>query len=220
MIVRLIFNYIKKQKMKKELQLLEEELKNHSIYEPDPVPEEKTKTEEIINNDIDIRLNLIDSIDVNINNSTYTISLEHESKDWEDDDILLSKTPSSSVFIHPWTFLKYTIDSECQFIKNQDNDFLKTIENSNWFKFTYLEDSRDYPSITIEKQPTVIKCHYLCPMFYIANINEKIILVVDNLYDENMDEIPKIFTTISSNLFDEASAAFDVEDEMWENTNA
>lgn len=218
MFVRLIFNYIKNQKLKQGMRLLERELENHPLREPDPVPEENTKEGGTNNNDI--KLTVIESIDLNINKSTYVLTLEHASQNWEDDDILLSRSSSGAVFIHPHTFLKYAIASECNYLNNQDDDFLKNVENTDWFKFTYLEDSRDYPSIIIEGQPTSIKCHYLCPMFYIGNINDRIILIIDNLYDENMDQVPKIFTTITDNIFSEASATFDIVDELWQNTNA
>ena len=45
-------------------------------------------------------------------------------------------------------------------------------------------------------------------------------MVVDNLFDENMEEIPKIFTEISTDLFNKTSAIYDSDEEMWLHTDA
>ncbi len=215
MFVRLILNYLKQRKTKKDIEWVIEYAKNHPVEKTEPIHKDVEE-----DNDISIAFNLTDSIDCSMSYVTYTLSLEYKSKDWEEDDILLSTSPKDSIYIHPSTFLQHAISSECNYIKNQDEQFIKNIENSKWFKFTYLEDSRDYPSISIERNKTLIKCHYLCPVFYISVINDNIIMVVDQLLDENMNEIPKIFTEISTNLFNKASAVYDKDDKMWLHVDA
>ncbi len=215
MFVRLLLNYLKQRKTKKDVEWIIEYAKNHPVEKTESKHEDAEE-----DNDISIAFNLTDSIDCSMSDVTYTLSLEYKSKDWEGDDILLCTSSKDSIYIHPLTFLQHAISAECNYLKNQDEQFIKDIENTKWFKFTYLEDSRDYPSISIERDKVLIKCHYLCPVFYISVINDNIIMIVDQLFDEYMNEIPKIFTEISTDLFKNASAVYDKDDEMWLHVDA
>lgn len=158
---------------------------------------------------------IMSSISFRYDEETYKLTFLYEKKDWEEDDILLCESSDKTANIHPKTFLQYLKSTECSYIHTQDKGYVTFLENAPCLKFSYLEDSRDYPSISIDGTETEIRCKYLCPVFYILTKDEQVLLIVEGLRDSNGEDIPALFTDVKNNLFLDSSAEFDEEESVW-----
>jgi hypothetical protein len=159
--------------------------------------------------------NIVSSVPLQFGSTVYELSFQYEKEDWEGSDILLCKSHDREVNIHPATFLKYLESTDCNYLHNQGKSFIESLKHTPCLKFGYLEDSRDYPSITVEGAEVVIMCKYLCPIFYSFSKEEDVILIVDGLRDENGEEIPAVITDVKEYIFLESTAEFSVEEDVW-----
>jgi len=169
----------------------------------------------VINSD-EIDFKICESIELELSGEKYVISKHISSQDWEQDDILKSISFKSETFLHPQVFLDLFCRIKSRYLKDEPQIFLKKVLDTNWFKFRFMDDSRTYPSISIDDKEILIRCHYLCPVFYLGEIDKQLFLVCDDLYNENMDEIPRIISKVEDDsIFSTTSAVYDDEEELW-----
>ena len=134
-------------------------------------------------------------------------------------DILLAKSTHESVDIHPEALFNALKSSACHYVHEQESKFIDSLNNAPSIKCSYLNDSRQYPSVKIANENKQIRCKYLRPEFYILSMEGNALLVVQGLY-EMSGAIPVIYTTLSTHLFKQSSAEFDAESDMWRKTEA
>ncbi len=173
------------------------------------------KDDSVIYSD-EIDLKISESMELELAGEECVISKHISSKDWEQDDILKSVSFKSETFLHPQVFLDLFCKIKSRYLKDESQTFLKKVLDTNWFKFRFMDDSRTYPSINIDDKEILIRCHYLCPVFYLGEIDKQLFLVCEDLYDENMDEIPRIMCKLEDDsIFSTSSAVYDDEEELW-----
>jgi hypothetical protein len=159
--------------------------------------------------------NAVTSLSLRFENSAYELSLLIEKEEWEDIDILLCKSNDREINLHPESFLKYLESTECDYFYNQDQSFIESLKDTPYLKFSYLEDSRNYPSITVEGDEVSVMCKYLSPIFYIFSKNKNVTLVVDELRDEDGEDIPPVIVSLKESVFLESAVEFCEEENAW-----
>jgi hypothetical protein len=159
--------------------------------------------------------NAVTSLSLHFDNSVYELSFLLKKEDWEDDDILLCKSNDREVNLHPASFLKYLESTDSDYFYNQDKSFIESLKDTPYLKFSYLEDSRNYPSITVEGGEVSVMCKYLSPIFYIFSKNKNVTLVVDELRDEDGEDIPPVIVSLKESVFLESAVEFCEEENAW-----
>lgn len=215
MFLRLIIGYIRKRRLLKQVEELQALLDDHPVKESDPPPQTKNEPARSAEVDLALNLDLVDSISVETGGRRYRVTREHAARDWEDDDILRCSSAARDTLVHPQTFLRFLERSDLRYVRNLGRSWIEQISAARWFKFGCMDDSRTYPSLLIEGGRVSIRCHYLCPKFYLAMLDRQAVLLVEDLVDDEMDELPRIMTVLTDDILGESSACFDQEEQRW-----
>ena len=200
MFLRLIIGYIRKRRLLKQVEELQALLDDHPVKEPDPPPQTNNEPARGAEADVILYLDLVDSISVETGGRRYRVTREHVARDWEDDDILRCNSWAGDTFVHPQTFLRFLERSDLRYVRNLDRSWIEQISAARWLKFGCMDDSRTYPSLPIEGDRVSIRCHYLCPKFYLAMLDRRAVLLVEDLVDDKTDELPRVMTVLTDDI--------------------